>query len=75
MSIYTFNSLSMENSVCNHYRFNQYFLKKKKDVSGSELTAKENFLEIKIVNNQLESLSQCCPIGDNWGYLLSQAFY
>ena len=57
------------NSVGNHYRFNQQLPKKKKDISGSQLTAKENYLEIKLVN-QLESLGQCCPIGGEWGCCL-----
>jgi hypothetical protein len=57
------------NSVGNQYKFNQQLPKKKKEISGSELTAKENLREIQIVN-QLDSLYQCCAIGGELGCCL-----
>ena len=55
-------------STGNHYKFNQQKPKKPKELSA-EVTAREDYQDIKIIN-QLDGLSHCCPSGGDWGCCL-----
>ena len=55
-------------STGNHYKFNQQKPKKPKEWSA-EVTAREDYQDIKIIN-QLDGLSHCCPSGGDWGCCL-----
>ena len=61
-----------KHSVGNQHKFNQQLPKKSTTALNkisSELTLKEDFLDISILN-QIESLANCCPIGREQGCCL-----
>jgi len=66
-------TLLSKNSIGNKHLFNQQLPKKKSKSAlhqfSSEITAREHFKDMTIVN-QIEDLSYCCPVGGEHGCCL-----
>jgi len=62
-----------KSTIGNQHMFNQQLPKKPAKSTlariSSEITARENFMELKILN-QIEDLSLCCPVGGQQGCCL-----